>query len=349
MPRLALVTGTPGAREQAIASALAARGWEVRRLPLAGQEIPDVEAAARGAEVVVHVGIRTSAGRSSSERAGDEAAAVAACARAAGRAGARRFLLLSTASVYGRPRHLPCDEGELKQPRTPRERARWVAECAGWRALRDGVPLVVLRPVITYGPTLRGGAIRALSLIALLNHGRKRVPILRRGPVAHLVHLDDVAGAVAFVADHPRDADVVGRAFNVGDDAPLPLGEHLAAAVSALGFRPGRILPSSPRLTRALLWLIRSLPDRLIFAPANRRLGEAWERLTHRAGAESLLAPRLDREALHWMAGDHYYDTRRLAALGFQPRHPSSLEALPDTIRSLVEQRLLPAARGQGT
>lgn len=342
MPRAALLTGTPGAREQAVAAALGARGWEVRHLPFDGETIPELASAAAGAELVVHLGVRTSPQRSAADRARAEADAVAASARAAGRAGARRFLLLSTASVYGRPRHLPCEEGELKQPRTPRERARWQAECAGWRALRDGVPLVVLRPVITYGPTLRGGAIRALALIALFNQGRRHVPILRRGPVAHLVHLDDVAGAVAFVADHPRDADLVGRAFNVGDEAPLPLGEHLAAAVAALGFQPGRILPTWPRLTRALLWLVRRLPDRMLFDPANRRLLAAWGRVA--AGADPALAPRLDREALHWMAGDHYYDTSRLAALGFRPRHPTSLEALPDAVRSLVEQGLLPAA-----
>ncbi|MBI5066661.1 MAG: NAD(P)-dependent oxidoreductase [Deltaproteobacteria bacterium] len=343
MPRTALLTGTPGAREQAVAAELGARGWEVRRLPFTGDAIPEVGQAAAGAEVVVHLGVRTSHERTAAERARAEAEAVSACARAARQAGAARFLLLSTASVYGRPRHLPCDEGELKRPRTPRERARWQAECAGWRALREGTPLVVLRPVVTYGPTLRGGAIRALSLIALLNQGRRRVPILRRGPVAHLVHLDDVARAVAFLAEHPRDAEVVGRAFNVGDEAPLPLGEHLAAAVSALGFRPGRILPTWPRLTRALLWLVRRLPDRLLFAPANRRLGGAWERLTAASGAAPALAPRLDREALHWMSGDHYYDTSRLAALGFRTLHPTSLEALPETVRSLVEQGLLPA------
>lgn len=344
MARLALLTGTPGAREQAIAAVLAARGWEVRRLPFDGEHIPDVGIAAAGAEVLIHVGVRTSAARPAGERAQAEADAVSASARAAAGAGARRFLLLSTASVYGRPRHLPCDEGELKRPRTPRERARWQAEQAGWRALRAGVPLVVLRPVVTYGPTLRGGAIRALALIALFNQGRRRVPILRRGPVAHLVHLDDVAGAVAFLAEHPRDEEVVGRAFNVGDEAPLPLGEHMAAAVSAMGFRPGRILPTWPRITRALLWLVRRLPDRLLFGPANRRLEGAWQQLTRGNGAEPSLAPRLDREALHWMAGDHYYDTSRLAALGFRPRHPTSLEALPETVRSLVEQKLLPSA-----
>ena len=136
----------------------------------------------------------------------------------------------------------------------------------------------MLRPTILYGPTLRGGPVRALSLVALLSQRRRRVPILRRGPVAHLVHLDDLARAVAHVVKHPDDRAVVGRAFNVGDDAPLPLAEHLDTALTALGYRPGRILPTLPRLGAALLWLVRHVPDRALLGPLNRRLGEALDR-----------------------------------------------------------------------
>jgi nucleoside-diphosphate-sugar epimerase len=180
--------------------------------------------------------------------------------------------------------------------------------------------------------------------MALLHRARRRVPILRRGPVAHLVHIVDIARAAAHLAEHPDDGDVVGRAFNVGDDAPLPLAEHLAAALGALGYRAGRYLPYSPRLTAALLWLARSIPDRLLFDPVNRRLAEAWRRYAAASGTSDALPPRLDRETLHWMTADHYYDVGRLAALGWRPRYPVSTEALPDTIRALVSEGLLPAA-----
>lgn len=348
MSRLALLTGSPGARQEALAAELERSGWEVRRLAFQGVELPDVIAAARGAEAVFHLGVRTSPALATAPRAQAEAAAAYAAGRAAREAGARRFVLVSSVSVYGRPRNLPCDEGELKAPRTALERARWQAEQAAWLAFRQGAPLTVLRPTLVYGPTLRSGAIRALALIALFTRGHRRIPIVRRGPVMHLLHLQDLARAAVHVAEYPDDEAVVGRAFNVGDEAPLPLAEHLFAALEAMGHLPGRILPYSPRLTAALLWLVRSVPDRWLVEPANRWLTAAWRELAARAGAADTLAPRLDRESLHWMAADHYYDTRRLGALGWRPLHPVSTAALPETIRALLDARLLPAPNPRG-
>ncbi|HUK66495.1 MAG TPA: NAD(P)-dependent oxidoreductase [Anaeromyxobacteraceae bacterium] len=340
--RVALVTGSAGGRAQAIEAELAAAGWQVRRLAFDGLELPDLISAARGVQAIFHVGVRTSRADGARRRADAEAAAAFAAGRAALEGGARRYVLVSTTSVYGRPRNLPCQEGDLKAPRTPAERARWRAEQAAWLAFRQGAPLTVLRPTLIYGPNLKSGAIRALALITLLNQGRRRIPILRRGPVTHLLHVRDLARACLHVAEYPDDEAVVGRAFNVGDDAPLPLAEHLAAALAAMGYRAGRILPYSPRLTACLLWLVRHVPDRILVDPINRRLSAAWERLTHKSGSSTELAPRLDRESLHWMSADHYYDTRRLADLGYRPLFPISASGLPETIHALLSSRLLP-------
>ncbi len=106
------------------------------------------------------------------------------------------------------------------------------------------------------------------------------------------------------------------------DEAPLPLAEHLAAALTSLGYETGRVLPSWPRLTSALLWLFRNVPDRILLAALNRRLASGWEQLRARTGVSALLTPRIDREALHWMSTDHYYDTSRLRVAGVA-RHPS--------------------------
>ncbi|HTP52031.1 MAG TPA: SDR family oxidoreductase [Anaeromyxobacteraceae bacterium] len=342
MARVALVTGSEGALFEAAAAELLRRGFEVRRAEPFPAGEGSLRAGARGAEVVVHTGVRTPREWREAERARQEAEAALYAARVAREAGARRFILVSTVSVYGRPRHLPCGEGEPKSPRSAFERARWGAERAAWAACRDGCPLVVLRPALVYGPTLRRGPVRALALVALVHAGRRHVPILRRGPVTHLVHLDDVARAVAHVAEHPDDGDVVGRAFNVADDAPLPLAEHAAAALAAMGHEPGRILPFSPRLWAAATWILRHVPDRLLLDPVNRRLAAAWRAMALRHGADPTFAPRLDREALHWLGADHYYDTRRLRDLGFRPLHPVSVDAIPATIHGLLERKLLP-------
>jgi nucleoside-diphosphate-sugar epimerase len=339
--RLALVTGSTGAVSDAIAAALGRAGYGVRNVPFAPGGAPRPAPDLGGVELVVHVGVRTPRDLSEAGRTEIEAGAALAAAGLAREAGARRHIHVSTASVYGRPRNLPCREGELKAPRTAHERIRWRAEQASWSAFRRGVPLSVLRPTILYGPTLRGGPVRALALVALFNQGRRRVPILRRGPVAHLCHLDDLARAVVHVADHPEERAVLGRAFNVGDEAPLPLAEHLATALTALGYVPGRVLPAWPRVTGALLWLVRHVPDLALLAAVNARLSLRWRKLSARTGTGGELVPRVDREALHWMAADHYYDITRLASIGWRPLHPVSTDAVAATIRALVAANLL--------
>ncbi|WP_242344052.1 NAD-dependent epimerase/dehydratase family protein [Anaeromyxobacter terrae] len=346
MERLAILTGSAGAVPDAVAAALGRAGFSVRHAPIGADGRPRLEVDARGVEAVVHLGVRTPRDLDERARADAEAAAASAAAALAREAGARRLVHVSTAAVYGRPRNLPCREGELKAPRTALERIRWRAEQASWAEFRRGAPLTVLRPTILYGPTLTGGPVRALTFFALLDPGNRRIPIIRRGPVAHLVHLDDLARAVVHVVQHPDDGDVVGRAFNVGDEAPLPLAEHLSAALAALGYEPGRLLPALPRLTASLLWLVQHVPDRALLGPMNRRLERAWRTLAGRNGATAALAPRVEREALHWMTADHYYDTARLAALGFRSLHPVSTEAIPATIQALAARRFLP---GSGT
>ena len=344
MAPTALLTGTPGAVLEAVAAALTAAGFAPRHVPMGSDGSVRLEIAPVRVAAVIHLGLRTPRELDERLRGDAEATAAAGAAELARASGARRLVHVSTVSVYGQPRNLPCREGELKAPRTAHERIRWRAEQASWAAFRRGAPLTVLRPTILYGPTLRGGPVRVLSLVALFNQGKRRVPILRRGPVAHLVHVDDLARAVAHVASHPDDRAVVGRAFNVGDDAPLPLAEHLDAALSALGYEPGRILPAAPRLGAALLWLFRHVPDRALLDPINRRLAARWTALAGRVGASAAAAPRIDREALHWMSADHYYDTSRLCGIGWRPIHPVSTGPVRETIRALVAHGFLPGS-----
>lgn len=346
MSRVALLTGSHGAVLEAVQAELERTGWAVRHVPGGADGTLHQEVDTALVEAVVHLGLRSPRDLEEVHRAEAESAAAAAAGRLARRAGVRRFVHVSTAAVYGAPRNLPCREGEQKLPRTAHERIRWRAEQASWAEFRLGAPLTVLRPSILYGPTLRGGPARALSFVTLFNDRRRRIPIVRRGPVAHLLHLEDLARAVRHVVEHRDDAEVVGRAFNVADDAPLPLGEHLAAALEALGYLPGRVLPTLPRVWAVGLWLIRNVPDRALLDRLNRRLSFHWRRLSSRAGVAPVLLPKVDREALHWMSADHYYDTSRLSSLGWRPLHPVTTQAFPETIRALVEAGILPGPSG---
>jgi hypothetical protein len=102
------------------------------------------------------------------------------------------------------------------------------------------------------------------------------------------------------------------------------------------------VIPATPRLATALLWLVRHVPDRALLEPLNRRLERRWLALSSQAGASPALAPRVDREAVHWIAADHYYDTSRLLGIGWRARYPVSTPAVVDTIRTLLAGGLLP-------
>jgi len=95
-----------------------------------------------------------------------------------------------------------------------------------------------------------------------------------------------------------------------------------------------------------LLWLFRHVPDRALLDRVNGSLSRNWRRLAERASIRPVLLPKVDREALHWMSADHYYETSRLAALGWRPRYPVTTEAFPETIRALVAAGVLPRPSG---
>ena len=170
--RAALVTGAAGLIGSHLCDAFVQAGWQVRALDRPGSdltaaiscgaqpwfvELDQPEGAlsaaelARGTELVLHAAFP---GADQLEEALTTVRAVMAAALQAG----APFLLLSSTSVYGRPRNLPCEEGEVKLPVDAHGETRWAVEREAflWRRTR-GLKLVVLRPALTYGPRQRRG------------------------------------------------------------------------------------------------------------------------------------------------------------------------------------------------
>jgi nucleoside-diphosphate-sugar epimerase len=235
------------------------------------------------------------------------------------------FLLLSSTTVYGRPRNLPCEEGEVKLPVDAHGDVRWAVEREAFLFRRTrGLQLVVLRPALTYGPRQRRGLAVVLAVAALAARAGRALWVPRRGPVVHTVHAHDVAQAAVLVGSEA--AALNGRAFNVADDVPLPLEELARAVLQAAGAREAGRLPYSPRPARLLLWLARRLPDWILWRPLNRRIARAWRRAFE--GQPPAAPPRFEPDLLEQLSADRWYDTQRLRALGFSPRFPSAVEGL---------------------
>ncbi|HEX9577304.1 MAG TPA: NAD(P)-dependent oxidoreductase [Myxococcales bacterium] len=352
--RAVLVTGAAGLIGSHLCEAFAQAGWEVRALDRPGSDLAVARAAgvqtvevelaeaegalaaaeaARGTQLVAHAAFP-----GADER--EEALASVRGAMAAALQAGAPLLLLSSCTVYGRPRNLPCEEGEVKLPVDAHGETRWAVEREAflWRRTR-GLKLVVLRPALTYGPRQRRGMAVALAAAALAARLGLALWVPRRGPVVHTVHAQDVAQAALLVGAEASSLD--GRAFNVADDAPLPLEELARAVLQAAGAREAGRMPYSPAPARALLWIARHLPDWVLWRPLNRRLARGWRRAFN--GEPPVAPPRLEPDLLEQLSADRWYDTQRLRALGFSPRFPSAVEGLQQLALESRSRGLLPA------
>jgi nucleoside-diphosphate-sugar epimerase len=335
--RAALVTGAAGLIGSHLCEAFARAGWDVRAIDKPGSDCS--AAAVAGARVELVELTRPEGALAAAELAAgtqlvahaafpgagqmEEALASVRVAMAAALQAGAPFLLLSSSTVYGRPRNLPCEEGEVKAPVDAHGETRWAVEREAflWRRSK-GLKLVVLRPALTYGPRQRRGLAVVLAVAALAARARLPLWLPRRGPVVHTVHAQDVAQAAVLVGNEAESLD--GRAFNVADDVPLPLEELLRALLNAAGAREAGRLPYSPRPARIFLWLARRLPEWILWKPLNRRIARGW---MHAFGGRPPLAPpRLEPDLLEQIVADRWYDTQRLRALGFSPRWPSAVE-----------------------
>jgi len=354
-----LVTGAAGLIGSHLCAAFARAGWEVRAVDRPGADLSEARAVgaapseaqlgspegalfaaelAKGAGLVAHAAFPGAALK-------EEALASARAAMAAALAAGAPLLLLSSCTVYGRPRNLPCEEGDPKRPVDAHGIARWAVEREAflWRRTR-GLKLVVLRPALTYGPRQRRGLAAALVVASLAAHGDRALWLPRRGPVVHAVHAEDVARAALLLAEHKDLPALFGRAYNVADDVPLPLEELARAVLQAAGAREAGRLPYAPASARAGLWVLRHTPSWIFWNRLNKRLSRAWLRAWE--GRPPAAPPRLTPDLLEQLAADRYYDTGRLRALGFSPRWPSAIDGLLELASESRAQGLLPAPHG---
>jgi nucleoside-diphosphate-sugar epimerase len=217
----------------------------------------------------------------------------------------RRFVHLSTLGVYAARHHYGTDETEPLPARhidgytqTKVEAERLVLDY--YRSY--GVPAVVLRPGVIYGPRDRAVVPR---LIELLRAGR--LPYLGGGKGAiNCIYIGNLVDAIFLAAEDPK---ALGQVYNLTDGEFVSKRRFIEKIADGLGLeKPTRSLP---------VWLARII---------------AWymERQARRSGAGE--PPRLTQARLKLFGLNLDYSIDKAKReLGYRPRVPFD-QAIQETI-----------------
>ena len=196
-------------------------------------------------------------------------------------ASVRRLVYASSVSVYSLNAASPIAESAPLDPVSDYGRSKLAAEGRVRAYQQQGLPTVILRPCIIYGPRDRHflpAALRLaqLPLLPLIDGGRNLIDLVYAGDVAELMWKATQSDAA------------VGKVYNAASGAPRPLRELLGDYRQLTGRAPRTCAMSAGAFER-------------------------FARLTHRywgryaPGLESLLSP----VGVSYMGRDVYYDVSR--------------------------------------
>ncbi len=206
-------------------------------------------AALEGCEIVFHCAALLSGDAEEMHRV--NVAGTKNMLAAAHRAGVARFVHVSSMAVLGST--FPDGADETTPPRPgddPYARTKWEAEEQVFAAYRkDGLPVVILRPSIVYGPRSRWWTVDPI-----LRLRQNRLALLGQGDgVANIVYVDDVVEALLLAATVPG---IEGEVFLISSEERTTWRDFYEAYARMLGKR----LPTWPM---PLAWTIAGLTQAL--------------------------------------------------------------------------------------
>ena len=253
------LTGATGFIGRHLLRELPKHGYRIRVLLRRPAEVPpeassavvgdiaapqNMAAALRGVDAVIHsAGLaHAMSGHPEDDYRAINTEATVGLARAAERAGIKRFVFMSSI----RAQSGPTAEGVLTEEQEPHPTdAYGRSKLAAEQGLADlGIDWVALRPVLVYGPGVKG------NMAALLDLVRSPLPLPFGSLKAQrsILGLDNLVAAVDTVLKLPGP---VRRPFIVADPDPLTVGDMVAALREGLGRGPG-LLPVPAALLGAV-------------------------------------------------------------------------------------------------
>lgn len=249
-----LVTGGNGFVGRHLVDALCARGDVARVLALPAEDTSALEQqgisvfrgdvrspdsigpAMDGVDAVVHLAAMMDVWRPLTDYRAVNVQGTLNICRAAGAAGARRIVHMSSTSVYGMTRRHAVTEDEPLGPfADPYPVSKAEGDMAVQRLItEEGLPAVIVRPDQIFGP---GDRLHFGKTADRLRRNRG-VVVGSGGNLLPLVYVTDAVQGLLRALDHPR---AVGRAYNIGSDHPITQLEYLRTIARAIGVSPPRI------------------------------------------------------------------------------------------------------------
>jgi UDP-glucose 4-epimerase len=138
----------------------------------------------------------------------------------------KKFVFISSCSVYGEPQYLPVNEEHPTQPLSPYAASKVAAE-AYCKAFREayGLDTVVLRLFNVYGPRQREEDVYSGVITKFANNLTRGKPLVIYGDgnqTRDFVHVEDVVEAVWLTLE---SEDAVGETFNIGSGKATSINE----------------------------------------------------------------------------------------------------------------------------
>jgi nucleoside-diphosphate-sugar epimerase len=229
-----------------------------------------------------------------------------------------KWIEVSTAQVYKSKKSKPANEGTELKPWTSLATSKLAVEA---ELIKEGVPAIILRPAIVYGPGDITGLMPRLVCGYIYRKTGEEMKLLWSGDLAiNTVHVRDVAKAIWFVTTHGNTGDV----FNLADANATD-----QAKVSAIISRIFRIKTG---FHGNVVSQFAKINFKKVVEQANEEHMQPWGEITAAASiSRTPLSPFLEPELLlkHALA----VDGRRITQLGFvydlpAPTEPLLLESL---------------------
>lgn len=274
-----VVTGGSGFIGQHLVSCLAQRGHTVTSLSRQSTErqikgvrhtqissyleIGALEQAILGAEVVIHLAARAHISRETAKSPNVEyhqanCGATLALAEASVKVGVKRFIFVSSIGVNGNRSTVPFKHSDIPNPKELYAISKFEAETRLRSFSKNtGLPIVIVRPPLVYGPECPGNFLRLMQVI----HRGMPLPLASISNRRSFISVRSLTDFLSLCITHPN---AVNELFLISDGKDLSTPELVRIIADAMGKRPN-LWPFPPKILKFATQLLGkvSIYDRL--------------------------------------------------------------------------------------